>query len=278
MKIVSSLIPLFTFIIMFTETSAQQNGHYATVNGLSMYYEIHGKGKPLVLIHGGGSTIETTFGRILPILAKHYQIIAVELQAHGRTADRDAPETFEQDADDVAALIGQLRLEKVNILGFSNGGNTALRIAIRHPQIVDKLIAASAFYKRDGLYPQFWEFMPKATLQNMPQALKDAYLRVNNNPKGLETMHNKDRDRMLNFKDWVASDIQAIQAPTLLIMGDADVIKPEHTVEMYRLLPNGKLVILPGLHGEYLGEIAVAKPGSKMPKLTAGIISQFIDE
>jgi len=111
---------------------------------LKMYYEIHGSGRPLVLLHGGGSTIESTFGRILPDLAKAHQVIAVELQAHGHTKDIDRPLSFERDADDVAALLKQLNIDKAEIMGFSNGGTTALQIAIRHPGLVNKLVLASA--------------------------------------------------------------------------------------------------------------------------------------
>jgi pimeloyl-ACP methyl ester carboxylesterase len=124
---------------------------YAPVNGIHMYYEIHGQGNPLVLIHGGGSTIQTTFGYILPLLAEHYKVIALELQAHGHTSDRESPESFEQDADDVAALLSYLHINQANIFGFSNGGNTAMQVSIRHPQLVRKLVIASAFYKRSGL-------------------------------------------------------------------------------------------------------------------------------
>ena len=128
-----------------------QQGKYAAVNGLKMYYEIHGSGTPLVLLHGGGSTITSTFGRILPDLAKTHQVIAVELQAHGHTKDIDRPLSFEQDADDVAVLLRQLQIKKANFLGFSNGGTTCLQIAIRHPELVNKLVVGSAIYKRDGM-------------------------------------------------------------------------------------------------------------------------------
>ena len=118
---------------------------YSDVNGIKMYYETHGnKGDILVLIHGGGSTIGTTFGKILPLLAGDYHVIAVELQAHGRTSDRNSPESFEQDADDVAGLLHNLQISKASFFGFSNGGNTAMQIAVRHPEIVNKLIIASA--------------------------------------------------------------------------------------------------------------------------------------
>ena len=131
-----------------TAKGASFKNGYSEVNGLKMYWEIHGdKGNYLVLIHGGGSTIGTTFGRILPLLAGDFRVIAVELQAHGHTGDRNAPESFEQDADDVAELLRQLSVSKASFFGFSNGGNTAMQIAIRHPRIVDQLIIASLFTK-----------------------------------------------------------------------------------------------------------------------------------
>src|ERR1700750_1743663 len=121
-------------ILFYMQTATAQTGKYATVNGLHMYYEVHGTGKPLVLIHGAASTIHSTFGRILPVLAKAHQVIAVELQAHGHSDNRDGRQiTFEQDADDVAALLKQLHIAKADIFGFSNGGTTALQIAIRIP-------------------------------------------------------------------------------------------------------------------------------------------------
>src|SRR5689334_14018718 len=122
-------------------SNAQTQGHYAQVNGLNMYYEIHGTaGQPLVLVHGGGSTIYTTFGKLLPILSKTHKVIAVELQAHGHTKDVDRAFSFEQDADDIAALLQQLHIPKASIFGFSNGGSTAMQVAIRHPELVEKLV------------------------------------------------------------------------------------------------------------------------------------------
>src|SRR5690606_13949408 len=111
-----------------------KNG-YSDVNGLSMYYEIHGQGKPIVLVHGGGSTIETNFEKVIPLLAKNRQVIALELQAHGRTNDRNADLSFEQDADDVATLLKNLKINKADFFGFSNGGTTTLQLAIRHPEL-----------------------------------------------------------------------------------------------------------------------------------------------
>lgn len=251
---------------------------YAMVNGLKMYYEIHGSGFPLVLIHGGGSTIRSTFGQVLDSFAKDRQVVAVELQAHGRTSDRNQNLSFEQDADDVAALLKNLKIENADFLGFSNGGNTALQIAIRHPALVRKLIIASAFYKRDGLYPQFWESMMKATFENMPQALKDAYVAVAPDPGGLAIMCNKEIKRMLNFQDWRKEDIRSIKSPVLIIIGDADIVRPEHAVEMFHLLRNAHLAILPGGHGTYIGELTAPKEGSKLPDLTVAMVEEFLRE
>ena len=239
--------------------TAEQHG-YASVHGLKMYYEIHGKGKPLVLLHGGGSTIDTTFGKVLPSLAKTRQVIAFEQQGHGRTADiADRPFTFEQSADDTAGLLQHLKIEKADVFGFSNGGNIALQVAIRHPNRVRKLVVASAMYKRDGLYPEVWEFMQRSTLENMPKELQEAYRKVAPHPEQLPTFHDKCVTRMLEFKDWKPEDIQSIEAPTLLMLGDADSVRPEHAVEMFRLLPRAQLSVFPGGHGAYIGEVTGAR-------------------
>ena len=251
---------------------------YATVNGLEMYYEIHGTGEiPLVLIHGGGSTIGTTFGRILPVLAAKGKVIAVELQAHGHSGDRDTEVTFEQDADDVAALLAHLNVNKANILGFSNGGSTGLQIGIRHPDVVHKLIIVSAIYKRNGMFAGFFEMMKNASLENMPQPLQAAYLSVAPDKTRLQVMHDKDRDRMINFTDWPESDLLAIQAPTLILNADKDVVLPEHAIEMSRIIPNAELMILPGVHGAFLGEICTGVEGSKVPELVAGILQEWLE-
>jgi pimeloyl-ACP methyl ester carboxylesterase len=250
---------------------------YAPVNGINMYYEIHGQGKPLVLIHGGGSTIQTSFGYILPLLAEHYQVIALELQAHGHTSDRDSPESFEQDADDVAALLSFLNINKADLLGFSNGGNTAMQVSIRHPQLVRKLVIASAFYKRDGLIKGFFEGMAQAKPGDMPAYLQKAFLRINNDTNRLQNMFEKDRNRMLQFKDWRDEDLAAIKVPALLIFGDHDVATREHGVEMSRKIPRAELLILPGNHGSYMAEAATEVTDDAVPALTVAVISAFLN-
>jgi pimeloyl-ACP methyl ester carboxylesterase len=250
---------------------------YAPVNGLELYYEIYGSGEPLVLIHGGGSTIESNFGYFIPLLAGDRQLIAMELQAHGHTKDRGTPTSFEQDADDVAGLLKHLGIPHAEILGFSNGGNTAMQLAARHPELVKKLVIASSFYKREGLFKGFFDFMATASLENMPMGLQEAYLAINNDRAALEVMHNRDRDRMLDFKDWPDDVLRNIKAPTLLIGGDQDVMTPEHFVEMFRLFPNAQLVILPGGHGGYLGEVTQRHLAGGMPEIAAKLILVFLN-
>lgn len=251
---------------------------YAPVNDLDLYYEIYGSGAPLVLIHGGGSTIESNFGYFIPLLTSHRQIIAMELQAHGHTKDRGTPTSFEQDADDVAGLLQHLGIANAEILGFSNGGNTAMQLAARHPGLVKKLVIASSFYKREGLFKGFFDFMATASLENMPMGLQEAYLAINNDRAALEIMHNRDRDRMLAFQDWPDDLLRNITAPTLLIGGDQDVMTPEHFVAMFRLFPKAQLAILPGGHGAYLGEVTQRHLSGNTPEIAAKLILNFLNE
>jgi pimeloyl-ACP methyl ester carboxylesterase len=261
-----------------TPESVNPRSGYAHVNGLRMYYELHGAGgTPLVLIHGGGSTIGTNFGRVLPLLSRTRRVIAVEVQAHGHTRDIDRPFTFEQDADDVVALLDSLHVPKADILGFSNGGTTALQIAIRHPGKVNRLVIASSNYRRDGMQEGFWDFMEKGTYADMPQPYKDAYLKINPSQEGVHAMHDRDAKRMLAFKDIPDESIKAIAAPTLVGAGDKDVVRVEHAVQLSRLLPQARLAILPGTHGEYLGEIMTPKVSDRTVAIFADLVAEFLD-
>lgn len=266
-------------IAMAPPEQAQTNGHYAAINGIDMYYEIHGtsSGMPLVLLHGGGSTIDVTFGKIIPFLAKNRKVIAIEEQGHGRTSDRDHPFRFETSADDVAALLDHLKIDKADFFGFSNGASIALQVAIRHSKRVRKLVFASSMAKKDGAQPQLWEFMKQADISNMPQPLKDAFLAVNPDPQKLKNMHDKDAERMMNFTDVPDSDLKAIQAPTLVLIGDRDIVKAEHALEISRTIPNARLLILPGGHGDYIGEAIMTQRESRQPELTAGLVYEFLD-
>jgi pimeloyl-ACP methyl ester carboxylesterase len=257
---------------------AVKNGHLP-IRGIRMYYEIHGGGGgvPLVLLHGGGSTIDVTYGRVLPLLARHRTVIAVEEQGHGRTTDRDAPVRFDTSADDVAALLGQLQVERADVMGFSNGASVAMQVAIRHPALVRKLVFASSMTKRSGAAPQFWESMAQATFDDMPQPLKDAFLKVNPDPRKLRAMHDKDVERMQHFAEISDDDVRKVSVPTLILLGDRDVPTLEHAVELTHLLPHPQLIVLPGGHGEYLGELIVGNEASHAPRWTVGLIEDFLD-
>ena len=261
-----------------TSPLAHPRSGYAEVNGLRMYYELHGKGgTPLVLIHGGGSTIETNFGRALPLLSRTRRVIAVEVQAHGHTLDVDRPFTFEQDADDVAALLDSLHVSKADLLGFSNGGTTALQVAIRHPERVNRLVIASSNYRRDGMQAGFWDFMEKGTYDDMPKPYEVAYLKINPSQAGVHAMHDRDAKRMLAFKDIPDESIRAIQAPALVVVGDKDVVRPEHSLALSRTLSNARLCILPGTHGSYLGEIMTPNVSDRTVEIFADLVIGFLD-
>jgi pimeloyl-ACP methyl ester carboxylesterase len=252
---------------------------YSPINGIRLYYEVHGNaaGVPLVLLHGGGSTIDSNYGRVLPLFARHRTVIALEEQAHGRTTDRDAPVRFDTSAEDVAALLGVLKVRQADVMGFSNGASVALRLAIRHPTLVRRLVFASSITKKSGAPPQFWDFMAKATFADMPQALKDAFLAVNPDPKKLRVMHDKDLDRMRNFVETTDDEVRSVKAPTLVMLGDRDVCTPEHAAELTRLLPKARLLVLPGGHGDYLGEVSSGPLEPGYPALTVGLVEEFLN-
>jgi len=221
-------------------------GRYAVIGPLRMFYEVHGTGTPVVLIHGGGSTIQTSYGRLLPRLAAKHRVIAVELQGHGHTADVDRPLTFTQDADDVAALLKQLGIARADFIGFSNGATTAVQIAIRHPKLARKLVLISGILSGAGMRPELKKnFEREATPDDMPGSLRSAYLAVAPRPEDLPAVVTKSVRRMRHFEDIPLAAVRAIDAPALVIAGDDDVARPEHTLEMSRAFRRGSLAILP---------------------------------
>ncbi|MGB8982531.1 MAG: alpha/beta hydrolase [Anaerolineales bacterium] len=239
--------------------SKESQGNYVLVNGLNMYYEIHGTGQPLVLLHGAFSAIGTSFGKMLPSLAKTRQVIGFELQAHGRTADIDRPLTIEGMADDVAAALRQLGIERADILGYSMGASVALHLAIRHPAAVRKLVLASVTYNLEGVHPGLMEGLGEMKPEMMfGSPWHEEYMRIAPRPEDFNRLFAKKTEMDRQLKDLPAETIRAIEAPTLLILGDSDIVRPEHAVEMFRLLgggvfgdmppglPNSQLAILPG--------------------------------
>jgi pimeloyl-ACP methyl ester carboxylesterase len=231
---------------------------YLSVNGLQMYYEIHGTGQPLVLLHGAFSAIGTSFGALLPELTKRRQVIGLEMQAHGRTADIDRPLSVEQMADDTAEAIRQLGIGQADIFGYSLGSAIALQVAIRHPELVRKLVLASPSYKMDGLHPGLMDGLGQMQPEMMHGSpWHEEYMRIAPRPEDFATFFAKKTAMDQQLQDLPAETIQAIKAPMLLIIGDSDIVRPEHAVEIFRLvgggvigdmagLPNSQLAILPG--------------------------------
>ncbi len=263
-----------------TNNTTRIEASRASVNGIDIYYEVHGDhdGTPLVLLHGGGSTIDSNFGRVIPFLARTRRVIALEEQGHGRTSDRDQPFTFERSADDVAGLLRHLKVSQADIFGFSNGATVALQVAIRHPEVVRKLVFASSFTKRDGAQPQLWQFIKQADIANMPQVLKDAFLAVNPDSQRLKTMHDKDAARMAGFTDVPDSTVRAVLAPTLIITGDRDVARVEHALELSRVFPDARLLVLPSGHGDYLAEASSAPAETGYAEIAARLLERFLSE
>lgn len=227
--------------------SDDPGGGYANVNGLDMYYEIHGTGQPLVMLHGAYMTIDT-MGEILPMLAKRRQIIAVELQAHGRTADVDRPLTYEQMADDVAALLRYVGITSADVFGYSMGGGVAFQFAIRHPELVRRLVAASASYTHDGMHPELIEMIPEITPEAFAGSpMEEAYLRIAPKPDDFPKLVEKLKQLDMMPYAWPEEDIRGISAPTLFIVGDSDAIRLDHAVGLFKLLGGGIMGDLAGL-------------------------------
>jgi pimeloyl-ACP methyl ester carboxylesterase len=217
-------------------------GNYAYINNLNLYYEIHGSGQPLILLHGGLGMIGM-FEQILPTLAERRQVIGVELQGHGHTADIDRPFSFEAMADDVAALIDHLNLTSVDLCGYSLGGSVALQTAIRHPAAIRKLVVVASPCQRQGWYPEVLTGMAAlnataaAGLIGSPP--HQAYISTAPTPQNWPVLVEKTGHLLRQDYDWSAN-VAALKIPTQLIFGDADSIRPEHMVEMFQLLGGGQ--------------------------------------
>jgi pimeloyl-ACP methyl ester carboxylesterase len=222
--------------------TARGAGSYASVNGLEMYYEIHGTGRPLILLHGGVGAIEM-FGEVLGLLAEGRQVVAVDLQAHGRTADIDRPLSFESMADDIAALIEHLGFERADVMGYSLGGGVALQTAIRHPEVVRMLVVVSTPFKRDGWYPEVLQGMgqmgPEAAEPMKQTPMYQLYASVAPKPEDWPVLLTKLGELLRQDYDW-SDEVAKIETPTMIVVGDADSVRTAHAVEFFELLGGGK--------------------------------------
>ena len=222
-------------------SGAPGTGHYAQVNGINLYFETHGSGRPLILLHGGLGSGEM-FGPILPALAGRHQVIAPDLQGHGRTADIDRPIDIRFMADDIAALIDHLGLDRPDVVGYSLGGGVALQTAVRYPAKVGQLVAASAHIRRDAIYP---EMLAQQGQVNAAAAgfMKDTpmyelYQRVAPRPEDFPRLLDKMGEGMAKDFDFT-EEVRGLQVPTLIVAADADMAPPSHYAEVFSLLDGG---------------------------------------
>jgi len=232
-------------------------GHRVDVNGMRIYYEVSGTGDPLIVLHGAYMNIPT-MGEIIPALAETHRVYALEFQGHGRTTDIDRPITYENLADDVAGFMDAVGLETADVLGYSMGANAGLQLAIRHPQRVDRLIAASAYFDDEGLQPAYRAFIPQMTVEMfvaMPFA--EQYRDLAANPDGFPALVEKLIALEHQPLAW-ADDIRGIDSPVLVITGDADFTTLEHSVELFHLLGGG-----------VMGDMGEPLPASRLAVLPA---------
>jgi pimeloyl-ACP methyl ester carboxylesterase len=249
-------------------------GAHAVVNGLPLYYEIHGQGRPLVLLPGGILTIGLTFGPIIGPLAKDHQVIGVEPQGHGHTPDIDREMSVDQLADDVAALLRLLEIDRADICGFSLGGMIALDLAIRHPAVVGNLVLVSVPYRGDGFYPETRpdQVDSSGSMRLPTEAERDAweaeYRRVAPDPDHYLALQERVGALVGAFDGWSAGQMRSIGARTLILAGDTDFVRLEHAIEMFQLIPDAQLAVLPDcLHMDM----------TRRPDQVLAIVGPFLD-
>ncbi len=232
-----------------TTNTSNSAGKYASVNGVDLYYEMHGTGTPLILLHGGFGTLET-FNAVAPTLALNHQVIGVDLYGHGRTALTSRPLRFEHMADDISGLIQHLGLGKADVLGYSLGGAVALQTAIRHPEQVNKLVVISSPFKRTGWHPEMQTGMSSIAPEFfVGTLLHDVYMKSAPKPEDFSRFVTNMREAMSQNYDWT-EQVSALKMPTLIIAGDSDGLPPSHAVAFFTLLGGGLKDA--GWNGEHL--------------------------
>ncbi|MDQ1576534.1 MAG: hypothetical protein QOH55_1684 [Microbacteriaceae bacterium] len=246
-----------------------------------LYDESHDRSEsgrcPLLLIHGGGSTIESNWGRLIPELSRSRPVWAVELQGHGRTAPSHRTQSFEASADDVARLLDEIDVGAVDVLGFSNGGQVAMQLARAQTGHRAASYRRLGPFRRDGMIDGFWEGLETASFEDMPAVYRSADLQVSGDPAHARSMFELDKQLMLSFTDWRDAIPALITAQTLVVAGDRDVITPQHAVRLAATIPDDLLLIVPGTHGSYLGELAAAGNDLLPMRATLPFLTEFLD-
>ena len=228
------------------------NHGYADVNGLHMYYETHGEeGTPLVLLHGGVMTIDLSFADLIPTLARNHRVIAVEFQAHGRTADIDRDITYPNLASDVVALLDHLGIDRAHVLGHSMGAGTAVELAVSHPDRLLSIVPISGSVRPDGSHPDLSDPSMFETSTRMPTAqdfadMAEAYARLSPHPDQFEGLPMRTMKTVEGWTGWTDDQLAGITAPTLIVLGDHDFTTTAHGAVMQDLIPGSQLAILPG--------------------------------
>jgi pimeloyl-ACP methyl ester carboxylesterase len=217
----------------------------ASVNGLQLYYEEHGSGHPLVLLHGGLHTIGLSFGALIPLLAGSHRVIAVELQGHGHTADVDREPSYPNLADDVAALLDHLGVERTDVIGFSLGGLVAIELGLRHPARVGRLVLAATHCRPEGYHDLSDPASVRMPTPEEFAEMEQEYRRVAPDPDHWEAFGERLNGVVHGAPGWSADDMRRIAAPVLLVIGDTDFVRIEHAAEMLELIPDAQLAVLP---------------------------------
>lgn len=224
-------------------------GTLVSINGIDLYHEVHGTGRPLVVLHGGVLNAETCFGAMIPRLAQEHQVIAIDLQGHGHTADTDRPVTLANFAADVVGLLDHLGIEQADLFGFSLGSLVSTEMAVRYPARVGRLVLASGHIRADGYHPEIQD--PEQTSPLLPteedfEAMRAAYEAVAPDPEHFFPFLEKMQPVVSEFEGWSDAAIGGIAGPTLIIVGDRDFVRLEHAALMLELFPSAQLAVLPG--------------------------------
>ena len=219
---------------------------YAEINDLRLYYEIHGEGEPLFLLHGGSASIESYENQI-PALAKHFQVVAIDSRGHGRTGDSPLPFSYELLAEDTVALARHLGLKKISVLGWSDGGIIALHLAIHHPDLITKIAITGANFHFDGTTDEFKQLVGDGGNKDLPQELIDLYGAIS--PDSIEhwpVLLSKLKNMWMTSPNYTIDQLKTIKARVLIISGDRDIVKLRHTVEMFEAIADAQLCVIPG--------------------------------